>query len=347
MNFKEFYLSLPVKDNNVKLLDGIVRGDNSNMINITLVDGDKPFDFTGYSNLELTIEGPRGGIIKSEIMAAEEFNADNPYLVQVASAKDGRISFNINGNACASVGTYFARFTLFADGKILTTARLNYHVCETSSDISVSEFEELSEVSGLKNAMMLLSAYAQAELKRISAETERKENEEERALKEQERQAALSELLALQGNFEALVKSVEEFANAAEVSAEAAKNPTVEAIRRILEEMEIPSDTESLKAILRDLLSKEGVNGNAYDINVKTGTAELLSSIKAGELFLCTDDFNLYIGTGTGNICLTRHYEMSEAAPDNTNILWIGNDSIVRFYKNGAWNEASAKAVFG
>lgn len=351
MNYKEFYMSLPVKDNNVKLLDGVVQGDNSNIINITLIDGDKPFDFTGYSDIMLSIEGPNDILIKSMVASTDAYNTDNPYRIQVASAKDGRISFNLNGLATSKEGTYYARFIVFAGSDILTTARLNYHVCKSDSNIPVSVYENSVEYTGLVNLTAQVSQINTEESLRVDAETWRKANEAERTAAELQRIETVREMTALWNNFAATLASVEASAAAAAASAEAAQNPTVAAISEILAGMNLPSDMAEMGALVAQYIGvyfSDGIHGDTTALMIKLLTA--VTSLRAGEFAFDTDDNNLYIGTAGGNVCLTKPYIAGTVAPTNTNLLWIDTNStpsLMKYFNGSSWSAVQTTAVFG
>ena len=55
MNYKEFNYAVPIKDNNVVIIDGIVQYDTANILNIRLMDGTEPFDLLGIQRCFLKL----------------------------------------------------------------------------------------------------------------------------------------------------------------------------------------------------------------------------------------------------------------------------------------------------
>lgn len=354
MNYKEFYESLPVKDNNVKLLDGFVRGDNSHIINLTLIDGDSPFDFSGYSDIMLSIEGPDDILIKSIVTSNEEFNEENPYRIHVASAADGRLSFNLNGLATSKIGTYYARFIIFAGSDILTTARINYHVSKADKSIAITEYQNDSDYTGLVNLTSQFSSFSNAERGRVDAETWRKSNEESRQTAEAQRVETVNEMKALWENFKATLASVEGYAKSAAESAEIAKNPTVSAISSILKGMNLPSDMSEMGSLVDGYVQaylNSGISGDDVLLTIKKfATAAAVTVLSAGELATETATGNVYLGTANGNVCLTQPYITADTAPTNKNLFWIDTSqtpSVLKYYNGSSWTAVQTVAVFG
>lgn len=351
MKYKDFNISIQVKDNNVKLLDGVVRGDNTNMINVTLVDGNTPFNFKGYSDIMLSIEGPKDILIKSIVTSEDLYNEDNPYHIHVASAADGRISFNPNGLATSQEGTYFARFILFSGSDILTTARLNYHVCKSDKNISVDIYENSSEYTGLVNLIKQVAAINEAEKSRVDAEAWRKQNEEDRQAAEELRRKTVEEMTALWENFKSVLSSVKEYADEAKRWAEIARTPYVEAIKGVLDDMNLPSDKAEMNELVAYYIGEyfqDGIDGSSTHIKIKV--VSTIDSLEPGELALLSTDGNLYIGTDMGNLCITQHIVASTSAPTNLNLLWIDTSeqpSLLKRYNGSSWVTVDTVAVYG
>lgn len=351
MNYKEFYMPLNVRDNNVKLLDGVVRGDTAVIVNATLIDGDEPFDFTGYSDIMMSIEGPNSILIKSIVTSKEEYNTENPYNIHVASAKDGRLSFNPHGLATSEEGTYYVRFILFSGSDILATARVNYHVSRSDKNLPLSAYVNTSEYAGLVNLTSQISGYVDAELARVLAESWRKANEEARQEAEEERKATVEEMTNAWEDFQDTVSSVEEYAKSAAESAEIAKHPTIEAISAILAGMNLPSDKNEMGELVSEYIGEYLSNGiDGDDITISIKMSDDIGSLAPGEMALDSSDFNLYIGTEGGNICLTEHVRAANTAPANTNLLWIDKSltsSLLKYYDGTSWTAVKTAAVFG
>ena len=175
MNYKEFNVSLPIDTNNVVIVDGLIQYDTANIVNVRLMDGVESFDFTGYSEVYVEILKPDGTHIQTCVTDDPEVSEDNnPYSIHVVNPKEGRISFNLQGQATILTGTHFGQVMITSGGKILTTARINYYVGDTlQSDADPSEVISSGDYSSLRTLIARNSAIATAERDRVDAETQR------------------------------------------------------------------------------------------------------------------------------------------------------------------------------
>ena len=118
MNYKQFYCQIPIKDNNVKIVDGIMQHDTANIIHARLMDGAEPFDFTGYTGVLIEILKPDGNHIQAMITDDPEVNeSNNPYNIQVLDPASGRVSFTLKGQATVLKGTHFAEVIVYGNGR--------------------------------------------------------------------------------------------------------------------------------------------------------------------------------------------------------------------------------------
>lgn len=351
MNYKEFNISLPVNTNNVAVVDGIVQYDTANIVNIRLMDGVKPFDFTGYTEVFIEICKPDGNHIQACVTDDPKVNGDNnPYTIHVADPKEGRISFNLHGQATVLTGTHFGQIMIASGGKVLTTARVNYYVGDTlQSDADPGGITSSGEYSSLRTLIARNSAIATAERDRVDAETLRKLAE---LARENRIDALADEIRDYLNNAVGYVEQTEDYMERAQRFAELAQNPSAEIMESLIAELNLASETYvngSIATAARDFDA-----GNYTDnaeakklLKVRRGNEADLPPLEAGELGFSVDAGTVYIGGSSGNIPLNGAYAAGTTAPQRKDLLWIDTSAggAVKYWDGSAWQPA-ATAVF-
>lgn len=351
MNYKEFNYAVPIKDNNVVIIDGIVQYDTANILNIRLMDGTEPFDFTGYTEVFLEIVKPDGTHIQACITDDETINKDNnPYTIQVADAKEGRISFTLRGQATILTGTHFAQITILSDGKLLTSARINYYVGDTlMNDTDPEEVLSSSEYSSLLVMIARNSAIATEERQRIDNETLRKLAE----LAREDRMAELEDYINdYLKNAVGYVEETRELMELAQKYADLAQSPSAALLADLIQDLNLASkdyvDTEITDNTQHfDAGAFTDAEAIKKLLKVRRGKAANMPTLETGELGFVTDTNTLYVGGTAGNIPVSGVYVRSNTPPSRTDLIWIDSSAgdSIKYYNGSAW-APTATAVF-
>ena len=351
MNYKEFNISLPVDTNNVAVVDGIIQYDTANIVNVRLMGGIEPFDFTGYTEVFVEILKPDGTHIQTCVTDDPEVNEDNnPYSIHVVDPKEGRISFNLHGQATILTGTHFGQIMITSGGKILTTARINYYVGDTlQSDADPSEVTSSGEYSSLRTLIARNSAIATAERDRVDAETLRKLAELARENRMDELEDYITDYL---NNAVSYVEQTKDYMEQAEDFAQLAQNPSLEIMQQLIAQLDLASETYVDDSI--DTATKDFDAGNYTDgadakklLKARRGNEADIPALEVGEFGFSVDTGTAYIGGSSGNIALNGVYVAQETAPDRHDILWIdtASGSTVKYWNGSAW-APTATATF-
>lgn len=362
MQYKNFYVQLPVRANNVTMLDGVVQNDTANIVHLQLMDGDEPFDFDGFTDIVLTVLLPtlnaqrKNVKVTARISNLEEYSQDNPYSIHSVDPKNGRIDFALSGALTQEEGQYFAQIEILDAGETITTTKLNYRVKDNiASNTPIANILTSDQFASITDLITQLSAlvssmdnWSIAEDGRENLETIRQENERSRVEQFQELSTELSNMMAtIRGD----LLRAEEYADLSYQYSQLASGPTQEAIEAAIEEMDIPSITDLTSAIENEHKSDKILGGfddeAAITLTIRKGLEEDLPLLLPGELGFTTDTKDIYIGTSDGNECLTRLYVASDTAPENTKQLWVDTSSnnVIKFYNGTSW-EVTANSVF-
>lgn len=342
MNYKAFNIGLPIKDNNVKIQDGLVQYDTANIVNVRLIDGSEPFDFTGYTDILLDILKPDGHRIVAGITSDGE-NTNNPYQIHVLDPAQGLIRFVLSGQATIITGTYFCTLSLFASGKVLTSARINYYVGESLLNEMDPGVESTDDYQFLLNLIDRNSNIASAEQDRADAEYQRELNEAEREEGFNELENYITEYLK---NAVTYVNQTKEYMEETERFAELAQNPSAEIITGLISEMGLSTkeyvDTEI------DENTKDFIVGDITKEDHKVftmGAAATIPALQKGEMGIDSGN-NVYVGGSSGNILISGVYIVGETAPDETTLLWIdtGSNSQLKYHNGSEWVPVSTLA---
>lgn len=351
MNYKEFNISLAINTNNVAVVDGIVQYDTANIINMRLMDGVEPFDFTGYTEVFIEILKPDGNHIQACVTDDPAVNEDNnPYTIHVVDPEEGRISFNLHGQATVLTGTHFGQVMITSGGKILTTARINYYVGDTlQSDADPGGITSSGEYSSLRTLIARNSAIATAERDRVDAETLRK-------LAELARENRIDELEDEIRNYlndaVGYVEQTEDYMEQAQRFAELAQNPSAEIMGSLIAELNLASETYvngSIATAVRNFDAGNYTDGAEIRklLKARRGNEADLPVLEAGEFGFSVDTGTAYVGGSSGNIPLNGVYVAGDTAPQRKDLLWIDTAAggAVKYWDGSTWQPA-ATAVF-
>lgn len=345
MNYKEFNVAIPIKANNVLIVDGIVQLDTANIVNARLMDGTEPFDFTGYTEVFIEILKPDGTHIQACVTDDPEINdANNPYTIQVVDPKEGRVSFTLQGQATILTGSHFAQITIMAGGRPLSTARLNYYVGGTlrDPDIDLTSHDEYTTLLTLINRN---SSIAEAERVRVDSETQRKLREIEREERMLEMEADVKDLV---DTADERIEATERNAELAKQYAELAQNPSKEIMQALIEELNLVE-----KLYVDNLVATSVRNFDAGSftddadskrlLKARTGLAAEMPALAEGEFGFATDTKRLYVG----DTPINGVYYAGSEAPEETHLLWIDTSAggVVKYHDGIAW-QPTATATF-
>lgn len=347
MNYKEFNILLPVSDNNVKIIDGIVQYDTANIVNVRLMEGVEAFDFTGYTEVFIDILKPDGTFISTCVADAEDIADDNnPYSVQVLDPKDGRITFTLQGQATLLTGTHFAEITVMGAGASATAAKINYYVGDTiARDTDPETLTSSDDYVSLRTLIARNSSIATEERNRVDAETLRK-------IAEAAREGRMNDLeTEIRDYLNNAVGYVADSKNAMELAkqyAELAQNPSKEIMEDLIQELDLI--TKQYVDNLVNASTKNFDAGSFTDdadtkklLKVRTGLAENLPDLVDGEFGYATDTKRLYMG----DVPINGVYEASPTAPSETHVLWIDTSAggAIKYWDGAAW-QPTATATF-
>lgn len=340
MNYKQFNVALPIRDNNVQIVDGVVQYDTANIFNVRLMDGVEPFDFTGYTEVYIEILKPDGTHVQSCITDDPEVNnVNNPYAIQVVDAKEGRLSFTLQGQATILPNSHFMQIIIAGGGRILTTAKLNYYVGGSLMDPTV-DLTSNDEYTTLLTLINRNTSIMDKEKLREQSESDRMTAEAEREARMAEMERDVDDLLK---STDDLVEQCNSAAERAELAKELALNPSATIMAQLIEELNL------VEKQYIDNLTKNFDAGLFTDddetkrlLKVRTGTASELPELVEGELGYATDTKRLYVG----DVPVNGVYHVGEEAPTETHILWLDTASggIIKYYDGIDWQPAATVA---
>lgn len=346
MNYKNFPCILPIRDNNVKIIDGIVQNDTANIIDVQLMEGTEPFDFTGYTEVYIEIDKPDGTHIQACVTDEPDVNSNNPYSIQIVDAEHGRISFSLTGQAVAVTGTYFAQIIVMGDGKRLTSARINYRVSEAMN--TGNDIESSGDYASLQVMMDRLSSMSTNERRRIDTETMRNIAEAAREVRIAELEAEVQEyLLAAEG----YVSATEDCMNQAERFAELAQSPSAEIMATLIADLDLASETYVDNSVSN---ATKNFDAGAYTdttnkklLKLRRGIESNIPVLEEGEIAFSTNAHQIYVGSDDGNIPVGGAYIAAPTAPSRTDLLWIDTSAggSIKYYDGEAW-QPTATATF-
>ncbi len=307
MNKKGFNVSLSIKDNNAKIIRGIVRGDNNVLFNIQLLDGKEPFDFSGHTQMVLNVMLPDGNTVYSDGLKSTD----------LINPSEGLLCFSLPLAFVSNVGMHYLSIEVHGNDAVVNSARLNYYVDEKTTDYE--EYLKEQEKDGERRYTALEQALAKID-KIINEDSER----------EMERR----ELIALMANMTSAVENAITYCELTDN-----KN------KYLLNQMNnIKSTVESLVSHqingtdidFSNLVTKTEINNydcgsftnKNHTLHLLYGSESNLPSLEVGEMGFCVDTNKLYVGGATKNICINddnihKSFVVSDTAPDDKTVLWI------------------------
>lgn len=230
MNKKDFPISIPLRDHRMKQITGVVQNDvGSNRLILTLLDGNTPFDYTGYTNITFTVQKPNGTVYMDSL--GERIRAVSP--------KKGQIEIVLGEGAVETAGNHTAVVELYSSDVRMTSARFAYSVVSDLAAVDDPEIENtlpvlqnlINDVTELEESVGAAeSARVSAEEGRASAESGRVQAEEGRVSAENQRESAESARQTAEAQRQAnetarvSAESARASAESARVSAEANRN---------------------------------------------------------------------------------------------------------------------------
>ena len=349
MNYKEFNISLPINTNNVGIVDGIVQYDTANIVNARLLDGLEPFDFTGYTNVFIEVLKPDGTHVQTCVCEDPEVTDDNnPYAIQIVDPAEGRISFTLQGQMTILTGTHFCQIMITVDGRILTTARMNYYVGDTlQKDYDSEDLTSSDEYTSLRTLITQNSLIATAERDRVDAETLRKLAEIAREERMDELADEITEYL---DNADSYVTQTKEYMELAQQYAQFAQDPSLEIIETLIESLNLaPKDyvDNSITTATKDFEAGNFTDTNRKILSVIVGNEADLPELETGEMGFAKDTEVLYMGGENGNLPLNGVFIAQSTAPERKDLLWIdtGSGNSIKFWNGSEW-AATATATF-
>lgn len=362
MEYKEYFEQLPINSNNVKIIDGVVRNDTANVVHATLMNGDKPFNFDGYTDIVLTVLLPtlnsRGENVRvvSRLSSQKQYNVENPYAITDVDPKRGRIDFTLTEGLTQEAGQYFAQIEILSAGQIVSTAKVNYRVVDALINDSPSEnFINEDKLIGIDGLIQQVSILADNMSNWIAAEDERKTRETQRGEAEDARTEIFQDLSTQLNNMLATIRGdledAERFAELAREYSTLAAGPTKEAIRQALIDSDVALRSDVAEAIQRESVSDKTLGNfqQAMIYRIRQGAQADLPILAPGEFGFTNDKRDVYIGSNIGNIKITELFVYGNKAPDRTNVLWIdtANNNAIKFYNEDAqeW-QPTATSVF-
>lgn len=324
MNKKYFNVPVYLKDNNARIVEGVIQHDTADLFNIKLYDGTEAFDFSGYSMVILTVIRPD---------ATEYIDSTGEYL-DIIDAAEGRMALTLPPALTSQPGMHFCSVSVYSNGWKLATARFNYYVQGSLSDGSGMTGE--SEYPVMQKLLAQMALIIDAEQMRMESEALRVQAENSRA----------SENVGIVAQATASAQAALGYAKAAEdwynLLVNYAGDLTGVTLNGIATKQEL---ADALAAIDCGLFG-----GSVYkSLQVLRGNMENLPVLKDGELGYAYDRRELYVGHEGQNVLLNGPCFIAQAtAPNDHGKLWVdtGNGNAIKFYNGNEWVSTST-ATFG
>jgi hypothetical protein len=324
MNKKYFNVPVSLKDNNARIVEGVIQYDTADLFNIKLYDGTEAFDFTGYTMVVLTVIKPDGN---------EYIDKDGETL-DIVSPEDGRMALTLPETLTAQVGMHFCEVVVYANGIRLASARFNYYVQKSLTDGSGMQSE--SEYPLVQKLLAQLSLIADAEQMRTEAEYLRMIAENGR---ESVTSGIVEQTTILANRAMSYAKAAEDWYN---LLINYAGETTGVNLSGIATKQELTEAVSNMDCGLFD--------GSVYKaIQILRGELGNMPSLRDGEFGYVKDAGQLYIGDNGTNVLLNGSCFIAQAtAPADTSRLWIdtGNANAIKFFDGEKWASTST-ATFG
>lgn len=188
MNKKVLSATIQLKQNNRRILKGIVQNDTGVILDIRVMDGLVPFDFSGF------------GIVTIKVVKPDEtiyVNSNGSSLVDTINGRSGRFKIGIPATLTAQKGMHYVTVGFGDDnGAYFQTVEFNYFVGEDAT-VSSEDVEGTTELPILQNLIIQFSGMAATLAEWELEEEDRQQNEAAReaefALLKQQLQEAIAE----------------------------------------------------------------------------------------------------------------------------------------------------------
>lgn len=171
---KEFFVAISLKDKKPVLIKGMTQFDNCNKLNIQIRDGSKMFDFTGATNIVVTIKKPDGTFYIDSIGTN----------VVIINAETGELSIELQTQACINAGSHRMLIEFYNGTDRFATSTIDYYVDYNLNADSNPAVESATELPVLQNLVSDLTALETnvetAEALRVTAENNRDSAEDAR-----------------------------------------------------------------------------------------------------------------------------------------------------------------------
>ena len=321
MNKKYFNVPVSLKDNNARIVEGVVQNDTADIFNIKLYDGADSFDFSGYTMVVISVLRPDG---------TEYINSDGANL-DILDAEEGRIAFTLPASLTAKNGMHFASVTIYANGVKLTSGRFNYFVQEslTSGDGAVST----NEYPLLEQLLAKLSLISDAEQMRNEAETLRVLAENARI---SDTYGVIAQAKELAQQAQSYAKSAQDWYRLLVTYAGDITNTDLTGI----------ATTQDITDALAAIDCGEFTGSSTKKLQFRRGAASNLPALAMGEPAFA--DGKLFVGSAEGNVQVNGPAFVAQAtAPTDTSKLWIdtAHGNAIKFYNGESWS-GTATATF-
>ncbi len=330
MNKKNIPIIVQLKQNNNRIIEGIEQNDAGVLFDMKIMDGLKPFDFSGYTTVTLKIKKPD-----------ESFTVDSDKgnRVDVIDPVNGRLKLNIPTSCTAQNGMHFCQIGFGYDEETyFETTSFNYFVGENPNpeDESVTGTDEFPV---LTNLIAQVSGMLSAEETRLLSELDRQEAEAGR-------KTVASALIALFVETLGLLEDllVESHSMLDEILKALAEGGSVD-VSQLTALASKSYVAEALSSL--DFGSTEG--DKTKNLVIYHGDSDDRGSLLTGELFYDTETNSLYIGNGSNASLINRPPFIAQPTePTETDKFWVDTSGTVpeiKYYNGSEWISCNT-AVF-
>lgn len=327
MNKKVIPLIVQLKQNNNYIVQGINQNDAGVIFDMTIMDGLKVFDFSGYSVVTLKIKKPDGTF---------RYDSSSSEYVDIIEPTKGRMKINLPTSCTVQNGMHFCVVGFgYDETTYFETVSFNYFVGE---DPNV----ENEDVIGTNEFPILNNLIAEAS-GMIGAEQIRASNEEERQDAEAQRQAGYQEMIA---NLETSLDNINELLTdaydmIAQMNQAIAHGGSID-ISQI--------NALATKTYVANAIKNLDFSTSGTSLAIKRATEATMPSLAEGELGYATDTNHLIIGKANNMTAIINEpcFIASASVPNDTTKLWIdisGMAPIIKYYDGTAWVSCNT-AVF-
>ena len=327
MNKKVIPIVVRLKQNNNEIVQGINQNDAGVIFDITVMDGLKVFDFSGYTIVTLKITKPDGTIT---------VDSTGGSYVDIIDAENGRLKINIPTSCTAQNGMHYCRVGFSSDENTLFDAMFfNYFVGEDPNRDN-EDVIGTPEYPVLQNLIAQVSGMQSAENMRVASEAERAEAEEQR---QTEFESTMEQLqTALRQALKALSVANNMLNNVYEALAQGGS-------------VDISQITElATKSYVADYVKELNFGYNPQTgekdshLRIFVESSENMPDLEQGELAYAYDTHKLYLGEARPlpNLRINQPAFIvnAETPAGNREKLWIdtsGSAPVIKYYDGTSW----------